>query len=155
MSTTPTHERPGGLRATLNRRFARHYAEMVVVMFAGMIVLGFPAGWALRALDSGSSELQTGPMVALMAATMTAPMVPYMRRRGHGWRPALEMAASMIVPAIGVLGLLAAGLVTDSTSLLAIEHVAMFVGMFAVMAARPQEYSHDHRQTTFQEGASA
>ena len=30
-----------------------------------------------------------------MAATMTIPMVAWMRYRGHRWQPALEMAASM------------------------------------------------------------
>ena len=27
------------------RHFARHYVEMVIAMFAGMVVLGLPAGW--------------------------------------------------------------------------------------------------------------
>jgi hypothetical protein len=133
------------MTANLNRRFWRHYAQMVGVMFAGMIVLGLPAGWALGAAGSSWSELSAGPMLGLMAATMTVPMVPYMRRMGHGWRPTLERAASMIVPTIAVLGLLGASLVTDTGALLLIEHLAMFAGMFAVMAARPEEYAHGHR----------
>jgi hypothetical protein len=36
----------------LNRHFARHCVEMVVVMFLGMAVLGMPAGWALEAAGS-------------------------------------------------------------------------------------------------------
>jgi len=32
------------------RHFVRHYVEMVVAMFLGMLVLGVPAGWALVAL---------------------------------------------------------------------------------------------------------
>ena len=35
---TQTHENPRSLRL-----FFRHYAEMVIVMFAGMIALGMPA----------------------------------------------------------------------------------------------------------------
>jgi len=39
------------------RHFVRHYVEMVVAMFLGMLVLGVPAGWALGAVDSSWSEL--------------------------------------------------------------------------------------------------
>ena len=35
------------------KHFVRHYLEMVVAMFAGMAVLGLPAGWALGALGCG------------------------------------------------------------------------------------------------------
>ena len=38
--------------------FIRHYIEMVVVMFAGMIVLGLPGEAALQAIGSGTSELR-------------------------------------------------------------------------------------------------
>ena len=136
------------MNSTLNGRFWRHYAEMIAVMFAGMAVLGLPAGLALDAAGSGWDDLRADApalMLTLMAATMTIPMVPWMRLRGHGWRAANEMALSMIVPTIGVIGLLAAGLVTGIGALLIIEHAAMFAGMFAVMAARPEEYSqHNH-----------
>jgi hypothetical protein len=131
----------------LTRQFARHYAQMVVAMFAGMIGLGIPAGWALGALGSGWAELRSdapAAMLGLMAITMTVPMSTWMHRVGHGWRLNLEMAASMILPTLGVVGLLAAGLVTDIGSLLIIEHVAMFAGMFLAMALRPEHYSGDH-----------
>ena len=141
MIDTPA-PRPG-LRARHTRRFWRHYAQMVAVMFGGMFVLALPAEWLLGAFGSSWSELSTGPMLAVMAATMTIPMVPYMRWMGHGWRPSLEMVAAMVVPATGALVLLATGVLTDSTSLLVVEHVAMFLGMWAVMAARPEEYSGD------------
>ena len=137
-------------KQVLNRSFARHYAEMVVAMFAGMIVLGLPAGWALGALGSGWAELrQDAPaaMLGLMAVTMTVPMSAWMYRRGHALRPNLEMAASMIVPTLGVIGLLAAGIVTGIGTLLVIEHVVMLGGMFAVMALRPEEYSGHHHHT--------
>jgi flagellar biosynthetic protein FliP len=123
------------MSATLTRRFWRHYAQMVLVMLAGMAVLGIPAGLAFP-------DQSTGEMLAVMAATMTAPMIPYMRWMGHGWRPTLEMTAAMVVPALGTLALLAADAVTGVGALMTIEHVAMFGGMFAVMAARPEEYSH-------------
>jgi hypothetical protein len=137
-------------KQVLNRSFARHYAEMVVAMVAGMIVLGIPAGWVLSALGSGWAELREdapAAMLGLMAVTMTVPMSAWMYRRGHGLRANLEMAASMIVPTLGVIGLLAAGIVTEIGMLLVVEHVVMLAGMLTVMALRPEEYSGHHRHT--------
>ncbi len=127
---------------TVNRQFLRHYAEMVVVMFAGMAVLGVPAGWALQAAGTSWADLSPAPMLLLMAFTMTVPMVAWMARTGHGWRPNIEMATSMIVPTLGVIALFGAAIVEDVTALLIIEHVAMLAGMFGVMLLRPQEYAH-------------
>ena len=95
--------------------FIRHYIEMVVVMFAGMIVLGLPGEAALKAIGSGTSELRhDAPAVVFlgMAATMTIPMVAWMRYRGHRWQPTLEMAASMIIPTLVAIALLAAGVLS-------------------------------------------
>ena len=128
----------------VNRRFMRHYAEMVLVMFVGMAVLGLPAGWGLQAVGSGWAELSPPAMLALMAFTMTAPMVWWMWRMGHAWQPNAEMALSMIVPAIGAIGLYAAGLVEDGGALMVIEHVVMLIAMFGVMLLRPEEYSGAH-----------
>jgi hypothetical protein len=64
------------LTKTPTATFIRHYIEMVVVMFAGMIVLGLPGEAALKALGSGTSELRDdAPAVVFlgMAATMTIP----------------------------------------------------------------------------------
>ena len=90
------------MRSVLTRSFARHYAEMVLVMLAGMAVLALPAQWATDALWPGVDGDDTTLMLGRMAVTMKVPMIPWMRWRGHGWRPSAEMAASMIVPAIGV-----------------------------------------------------
>jgi hypothetical protein len=87
----------------------RHYVEMVVAMLLGMVVLGPPAEAALRALGSSSGDLRTdAPAVALlgMAAMMTAPMVGWMRYRGHGPLPCAEMAASMVIPTLAVIALM-------------------------------------------------
>ena len=136
------------MTSVLNRHFARHYAEMVLVMFLGMAVLGPPAGLALGLFDSGWSELREdapAAMLLLMDATMTVPMAAWMRWRGHGWRPTNEMSASMIVPTLAVIGLDFAGVMNDVGTMLLVEHVAMLLGMFAVMALRPSEYSKHHR----------
>jgi hypothetical protein len=120
------------------RRFLRHYVEMVVVMFAGMGLLWTPATVVVN--TDGDAA-----MLATMAATMTAPMVAWMRWRGHRWQPTLEMAAAMIVPALVVLTMLALEL-GDLGLLMGLEHVVMLGGMLAVMLARRAEYSHHAHQ---------
>ncbi len=133
------------MRSALTRTFARHYLEMVAVMLVGMGVLALPAQWATDALWPGVDGDDTTLMLARMAATMTIPMVPWMRWRGHGWQPTLEMAAAMIVPGIGAVALHETGVLESVGALMTIEHVAMFAAMFGVMIARPDEYSHhDH-----------
>jgi len=127
--------------------FIRHYIEMVVVMFAGMVVLGLPGEAALHAIGSGTSELRDdAPALVFlgMGATMTLPMVAWMRYRGHTWRPTLEMAASMVIPTLAAIALLAAG-VLGFGALMGVEHVAMLLGMLVAMLLRVDEYtSHAH-----------
>lgn len=137
------------MSTVLNRHFARHYVEMVVVMFLGMAVLGLPAGWALDAVGSSWAELQDeapAAMLLLMATTMTVPMAAWMRRRGHAWGPTNEMSASMILPTLAVIALDGVGVMSDVGTMLVVEHIAMLAGMFAVMLLRPEEYSHHHQR---------
>jgi hypothetical protein len=124
--------------------FARHYVEMVIAMFAGMIALGMPAGLALGGLGVDLTEDAPTAMLLGMGITMTMPMVAWMRYRGHGWAASNEMAASMMVPTLGVVALLAVGIVDDTHALLAIQHVVMFPAMLAVMFLRLDEYTHAH-----------
>ena len=135
------------LTKTRTATFIRHYVEMVVVMFAGMLVLGLPGEAALHAIGSGTSELrETAPATVFlgMAFTMTAPMVAWMRFRGHRWQPTLEMAASMVIPTLVAIGLLGAG-VAGFNALMGLEHVAMLLGMLVAMLLRIDEYtSHAH-----------
>jgi hypothetical protein len=130
------------------KRFVRHYAEMVAAMFLGMAVLGLPVGWALAALGSSWSDLQhhaPAAMLLVMAVIMTVPMVGWMAYRGHGRRANAEMAAAMLLPTFGVIGLLAAGLMTDPMALMTLEHVVMLASMLAAMLLRRDEYGgHDH-----------
>jgi hypothetical protein len=130
-------------RPVLTKAFARHYVEMVVVMFVGMGLLALPARWAWA--GAGLDTADTAGMLIRMGVTMTLPMIPWMLWRGHGMRPTLEMGGAMIVPTLGAVALLAAGAVTGVGLLMTVEHVAMLIAMFAVMAARPEEYSgHRH-----------
>jgi hypothetical protein len=83
-----------------------------------------------------------------MMTTMTVPMIAWMRYRGHRWQPTLEMAASMILPTLLAIALLAAD-VLSSEALMGLEHVAMLLGMLAAMLLRVDEYtSHAHHAVT-------
>jgi hypothetical protein len=126
------------------RFFVRHYVEMVVAMFAGMVVLGLPAEVGLQAIGSSSSDLQVDAPAVLfigMALTMTVPMVAWMRYRGHRWRPCGEMAAAMLAPTAVAIALLG---VVDFHALMMWEHVAMLLAMLGAMLLRPAEYMHAH-----------
>jgi hypothetical protein len=138
------------------RHFIRHYVEMVVAMFLGMAVLGVPAGWALGAVGSSWSELNTdAPALMLlgMAMTMTVPMVGWMRYRGHGWRANAEMSASMLVPTAAAIGVLQAGLLGIGV-LLVVEHLVMLLAMLGVMLLRPAEYTHANAHVYLQPAAA-
>ena len=133
-----------------NKQLVRHYLEMVVAMFAGMVVLGAPAVWALGAVGIDWNRLSDDSPALMflgMATTMTVPIVGWMMYRGHGWRANTEMSASMFLPTFAVIGLLWADVLTDLGALMLLEHVAMLVAMAAVMIARPAEYAghHHHR----------
>ena len=94
------------LRPAFTRPFLRHYAEMVVAMYAGMLVLGMPLD---RALDAAGADTHAVALLN-MAVVMTVPMVAWMRwRHRHGWRPCLDMAASMFLPTFAAMALLATG----------------------------------------------
>jgi hypothetical protein len=134
------------------RHFARHYVEMVIVMFAGMAVLGLPAGWAMTAMGTSWDELQSdapAAMFGLMAMTMIVPMVAWMRFRGHGWRANGEMSLSMVLPTLGAIALLSADVAEDVGALLVAEHGVMLLAMLGAMLLRPSEYTgHAHAQVT-------
>jgi hypothetical protein len=128
--------------------FARHYVEMVVAMLLGMVVLGGGGAVLLgfAGVDTGAwHDDAPALMLSSMAVTMTVPMVAWMRHRGHGWVPCWEMTASMVLPTLGAIALLAVGLVEDGGTLMAIQHVVMFPAMLVVMLLRPHEYTgHQH-----------
>jgi hypothetical protein len=130
----------GGGMSRATKHFLRHYGEMVVAMFLGMAVLGYPVDRVMIRLGASSDEF----MFLGMATTMTVPMIGWMMYRGHGWRANAEMSASMFVPTFAVIGALATGLLTDIGVLMLIEHVVMLAAMAGVMLLRPEEYNHHH-----------
>jgi hypothetical protein len=122
------------------RRFARHYAEMLIAMFAGMLVLGAAAS-AVIDLDA-LREDAPALMLLGMAFTMTAPMVAWMRYRGHGWAPCADMTAAMFLPSFLAIALGAAGM--DIGGQMAVQHALMFPAMLVAMLLRRDEYLHAH-----------
>ncbi|MEV4380723.1 hypothetical protein [Streptosporangium sp. NPDC049644] len=119
------------------RRFAWHYVEMVIAMFAGMFALGM----LLSAVGLGfSHERQPELAYLLMAFDMSVGMAIWMRYRGHGWAATLEMCAAMFVPVVPLFPLLWLGLV-DGGAVMTLAHVAMFPLMLAAMLWRRDEYA--------------
>jgi len=124
---------------TPTAHFIRHYLEMVIAMLLGMAVLGLPGFIALEA--AGVDTDAAGVLLWGMAISMTVPMVAWMRHRGHGWLPSIEMTAAMIVPTIGALLLYEAGTLDDAHAAMGIQHVVMFPAMLGVMLLRRGEYT--------------
>ena len=78
---------------TGRRVFLRHFVEMLIAMFAGMLVSRHSCSRWPAASDAPGSV-----RVMLMGFDMTVPMVAWMSYRGHSRARNAEMAASMIVP---------------------------------------------------------
>ena len=120
-------------------RFTRHLLEMVVAMMLGMgvfglAVMGEPPGYANLLVRYG-----------LMGAFMAAPMVAWMRYRGHSWRDREEMTAAMLVPMLIPVALVELGVAVPGLSegsLMVLAHVAMIAGMVALMVYRWDRYAH-------------
>ena len=141
LAGTASPETGGRVRSRLvsGWHFTRHLLEMVVAMLAGMALLGV----AIGAL--GEPPGYSNPLVeyGLMGASMSMPMVAWMRYRGHRWSDGLEMTLAMLVPMfalvlpveIGVVGL-------TGHSLTMLAHAAMIVGMAALMMYRWDRYAH-------------
>ena len=122
-------------------RFARHLLEMVLAMMAGMAVLGVAIGVL------GEPPGYANPLVeyGLMGASMAAPMVGWMRYRGHSWSDGLEMTVAMLAPMFALvlpveLGVAVPGL--SGGSLMMLSHVAMIGGMVVLMIYRFDRYAH-------------
>jgi hypothetical protein len=112
-------------------------------MLLGMAVLAMPLAAATDAIASGASD-KPAPMLALIGFSMTVPMVAWMRlKHRHSWRASNEMAASMLVPTVMAIAVVAADLLSLDTVMIA-EHVVMLAAMYGVMVLRPAEYIHRH-----------
>ncbi len=140
---------PETIRQAHNRllsiwRFARHLLEMVVAMMIGMAVFGV----ALWVLGEPPGYANLFMRYGLMGAFMAAPMVGWMRYRGHSWSDGLEMTLAMLVPMLAPvvpveLGVAVPGL--SEGSLMTLSHAAMIAGMVALMLYRRDRYTHRDR----------
>ncbi|PZG02171.1 hypothetical protein [Nonomuraea aridisoli] len=121
-------------------RFALHYVEMIIAMFAGM----FGLGMLQSAVGLGVSHAEQPELWYLvMAFHMSVGMAAWMRFRGHGWAPTLEMCAVMFAPVVPLFPLLWFGVI-DADGLMLVSHVAMFPLMLAAMFRRLDEYAGHH-----------
>jgi uncharacterized membrane protein YhaH (DUF805 family) len=125
------------------RAFARHFGEMVLAMFLGMVVLGGLAQLVFAVFGSSPSDQSGGFQVMLMGFNMTVPMVIWMSYRGHDRARNAEMAASMIVPSLFAAIVAWAGVLGDAGAL-ALQHGVMIPAMLAVMLWRYEDYSQTH-----------
>ena len=126
--------------------FTRHLLEMVLAMGVGMAVLGL----ALAVLGEPPGYAKLVLRYGLMGAFMSAPMVAWMRYRGHPWSDGLEMTAAMLAPMFALVipvELGVAGYVPGLSehSLMILAHVAMIAGMVALMLYRRDRYTHGAR----------
>jgi hypothetical protein len=125
------------------RAFGRHFGEMILAMFLGMVVLGGLAQLAFAVFGTSLSDQSGGFQVMLMGFNMTLPMVGWMSYRGHNRARNAEMAASMIVPSLFAAILAWAGVLGDMGAL-ALQHGVMIPAMLAVMLWRYEDYSQTH-----------
>jgi flagellar biosynthetic protein FliP len=112
---------------------------MVVVMYLGMYLLAMPSGMVASALGFSTSEPVTAALV--MTLNMTIPMVLWMRVRGHTWERAGEMGAAMMIPAIVIVGLAIAGVISRD-GLAGTVMDPMIPAMLGLMLYRRSEYAH-------------
>src|SRR5215207_1486826 len=124
VSSTPARNRPV-------LRFALHYAEMLVAMAAGMMLLGplWSAVWP------GMADRPT-LHVLVMATDMSVGMALWMRVRRHGRGHIAEMCASMYAAFLLVLPAYWAGWIGAET-MSGAGHLLMLPLMLAVMLRAP------------------
>lgn len=128
-------------------RFTRHLLEMVLAMMVGMGVFGL----VLAVVGEPPGYANLLARYGVMGVFMAAPMVAWMRYRGHCWRDGGEMTAAMLVPMLATVALVEVGVTLPGLSggsLMVVSHVAMIGGMVALMAYHFDRYAHgagDHR----------
>jgi hypothetical protein len=133
------------MRRNSKAMFTKHYVEMVLVMLAGMLVLGGALLLIAAGLGASPDELgEDAPGLVLvgMGFSMTAPMVGWMYWRGHSWAANRAMALAMILPTAATILLLVTGAIDDLDTLLGIEHTAMFPAMLVAMLPYRAEYTN-------------
>ena len=128
--------------------WSRHLFEMVVAMYVGMLVYHMLVALPLTGLGLGS--FVGGDLgYTWMTLSMVVPMVVLMRLRGHTWRMANEMSLGMVAPIVVCFALVRLGIPAlvpflnwlTPTSVYAVAHYGMLLGMIAVMVYRRGMYA--------------
>jgi flagellar biosynthetic protein FliP len=117
-----------------NRTALRHFAEMLVAMLVGMMVLA-----PLWPDLPGGVE----PEALVMATNMTVGMTAVMAWRRHRAVAVVEMALAMYLPFVLLFPAHWAGWLSADAVLVA-GHVLMLPAMVLAMVRRPEEYTHQH-----------
>ena len=125
------------------RAFLRHFGEMLLAMFLGMVVLGGLAQLAFAAMGGSFEDASGASQVLLMGFNMTVPMVAWMSYRGHARARNAEMAASMIIPTFLAATLAWTGALGAGAAL-GVQHAVMIPAMLGVMLWRYEHYSGAH-----------
>jgi hypothetical protein len=122
--------------------------QQLVGLFGLLVHFGGHHAVARVVVEQPSRDLVARPDGADLgeATTMTVPMVGWMIHRGRGRRAYTEMSAGMFLPTFAVIGLLWAGLLTDTGALMMIEHIAMLLSMLGAMLLRCAESDRHHGQ---------
>jgi hypothetical protein len=129
-------------------RFALHFGEMTLVMFAGMMALGMLNDSALHPVGLSLTGRSPEGNVLAMGLFMAAPMLPWMRLRGHGWRHGAEMAAAMFVPFAGAVALHTISLLPRA-DMMSFGNDLMWLAMLGIMLVRRCHYAGSpHAHTT-------
>lgn len=140
--TCHTAAAPAQPARRVTRRFVRHYLEMVVAMFVGMIVLGLGVEGLIAVTGAHSVERAIdGPIASavVMCVYMVAGMAAWMAHRTHTVRENIEMNLAMVAP-MAVLVPLEIGGVIDGDGLMVWLHVLMLGSMWLYMLWRPMAH---------------
>jgi hypothetical protein len=137
-------ERPAARILRPVGRFVLHLGEMCMVMCVGGIALSV-ACFAGAGVFGNDDLPRTAPelSVLVIAVNLSVPMLVWMRVRGMGWQPTLEMSGSTMVIGLLLIAAYWMGLVARG-SLIEIQTSLACPVMLVVMLLRFPVYSAAH-----------
>jgi hypothetical protein len=124
---------------TATRHFVWHLGEMFLAMVVGMAALDAVFNGALLLAGTSYADLvDTAPAAAalILMFNMTAPMLLWMRLRGHDPREVSEMGVAMVVVGATTVFLLWLSVI-DSAAICGVECGLMLPAMVAAMLLHP------------------
>ncbi|HSJ52804.1 MAG TPA: hypothetical protein VLC52_03570 [Anaerolineae bacterium] len=124
--------------------FLLHYVEMILVMCiagGGLNMLVFLA--AARTGYPDLIERFPGLSILMIGILLAIPMTAWMRRRGHGWRPTVEMASTSVILAMLLVAAAALGWLPQTGMLVWMKRLACPI-MLIPMVLRLDLYTGHH-----------